>query len=54
MNKELSDKYIAQMKNCTWEGDHEDADILICQFLEEIGYQDLADAYRKVPKWFSY
>ena len=53
MNKELSDKYIAQMKNCTWEGDHEDADILICQFLEEIGYQDLADAYRKVPKWFS-
>ena len=53
MNKELSDKYIAKMKNCTWEGDHEDADILICQFLEEIGYQDLADAYRKVPKWFS-
>ena len=51
--KKLSDKYITQMKNCTWEGDHEDADILICQFLEEIGYQDLADAYRKVPKWFS-
>ena len=53
MNKELSDKYIAQMKSYTWEGDHEDADILICKFLEEIGYQDLADAYRKVPKWFS-
>ena len=54
MNKELSDKYITQIKNCTWEGDHENADILICQFLEEIGYQDLGDACRKVPKWCSW
>lgn len=29
MNKEISDKYIEQIKTYTWECDHEDADILI-------------------------
>lgn len=49
----ISDKYINKMKSYTWEGDHDKADDLICDFLEKIGYQDLADAYRKVPKWFA-
>lgn len=48
-----SNKYIEELKKCTYETDHEDADILICEFLEEIGYSELAEAYRKVPKWFS-
>lgn len=48
-----SNKYIEELKKCTIETDHEDADILICEFLEEIGYSELAEAYRKVPKWFS-
>lgn len=53
MNKEISDKYVEKMRTCTQEMDHEDADILICEFLEEIGYSELADVYRNVPKWFS-
>lgn len=47
-----SNKYIEELKKCTIETDHEDADILICEFLEKIGYSELADTYRKVPKWF--
>lgn len=53
MNQDLSNKYIEELKKCTIETDHEDADILVCEFLEEIGYSELAEAYRKVPKWFS-
>ncbi len=45
--------YIEKLKTCNHETDHEDADILICEFLESIDYSELADAYRKVPKWFS-
>ena len=48
MNKEISDKYVEKMRTCTCETDHEDADILICEFLEEIGYSELAEAYRNV------
>lgn len=36
MNQDLSNKYIEELKKCTIETDHEDADILICEFLEEI------------------
>lgn len=48
-----SKKYIENLKTCIHETDHEDADILVCEFLEDIGYSELADEYRKVPKWFS-
>ena len=47
MNQDLSNKYIEELKKCTIETDYEDADILICEFLEEIGYSELAEAYRK-------
>lgn len=49
----ISEKYVEKMKTYTHELDHDKADGLICDFLEEIGYKDLADAYLKVPKWFS-
>lgn len=52
MNKEISDKYIEKIRNCTWKMDDNDADVLICKFLDEIGYSELADAYRDAIKWF--
>lgn len=53
LNKELGDKYLEQMKTCKWEGDHEDADFILCELLEELGYVELIEAYKKVPKWYS-
>lgn len=53
MNKELSDKYLEQMKTCKQEWDHEDADLILCDLLEELGYVELIEVYRKVPKWYS-
>lgn len=49
----ISEKYVEKMKTYTHEFDHDKADGLICDFLEEIGYKDLANAYLEVPKWFS-
>ena len=53
MNKELSDKYLQQLKTCICEGDHDIADLILCELLEELGYTELIEAYKKVPKWYS-
>lgn len=53
MDKELNKKYLEQMKTCRWPSDHEDADILLCELLEELGYTELVEAYRNFPKWYS-
>lgn len=53
MNKELSDKYLEQLKTCTWEGDHDVADFILCELLKELGYTELVEIYKKVPKWYS-
>lgn len=53
MNQELNEKYLAQMKTCKDESDHEDADYILCDLLEELGYKELVDAYKEVPKWYS-
>lgn len=53
MNKELNEKYLAQMKNCKSEADHENADYILCGLLEELGYKELVAAYREVQKWYS-
>ena len=53
MNKELNEKYLSQMKTCKNEVDHEDADYILCELLEKLGYKELVDVYRDVPKWYS-
>lgn len=50
MNQKLNEKYLAQMKNCKDEADHEDADYILCELLEELGYKELVAAYRELPK----
>ena len=32
---------------------HVEADDILCQFVEELGYVALADAWRAVPKWYA-
>lgn len=53
MNQELNEKYLSQMKSCKSEADHEDADYILCELLEKLGYKELVDAYRDIPKWYS-
>lgn len=53
MNEELNKKYLSQMKNLSSEFDHDIADSILCDLLEELGYHELVDAYIKLPKWYS-
>ncbi len=53
MSKELNEKYLAQIRTCKDEFDHEDADYILCELLKELGYKELVAAYREVPKWYS-
>lgn len=49
----LKDKYLSYMKMLKDESDHDEADMLLCNLLEELGYTEIVDVYRKLPKWYS-
>lgn len=46
-------KVLDELKSCTHQAEHDIADDIIADFIEKIGYKQIADAYRNVPKWFS-
>lgn len=54
--EELNNEYIAQMSQLKHEGDtecnHIEADGLLCELLEELGFIKIVEAYRKLPKWY--
>lgn len=36
------------------EGDHADADRLLCEWLRQLGYSDIVEAYHSIsPKWYA-
>ncbi len=53
MNEELNVKYLMKMKELQSELEHDEADWLLCSLLEELGYTELVDTYRKIPKWYA-
>lgn len=53
MDEQLNAKYLMMMKTIKDEFEHDEADNLLCDLLEELGYTELVDAYRKIPKWYS-
>ena len=53
MDEQLNAKYLMIMKVLKSEYDHDEADNLLCDLLEELGYIELVDTYRKIPKWYS-
>ena len=53
INKELNEKYLSQMKQLKDESDHDYADGILCDLLEELGYEELVKAYNSLPKWYS-
>ena len=52
MNEELNKKYLMQMRELKSEFEHDEADYLLCALLEELGYTELVEVYRKIPKWY--
>lgn len=57
MNKELNDKYLTQMRWLEEEDDtehaHVEADGILCELLEELGYVELVAAFRALYKWYA-
>ena len=53
MDEQLNAKYLMMMKTIKDESEHDVADYLLCDLLEELGYIELVDTYRKIPKWYS-
>lgn len=52
-NQELSDKYVKNLKEYTTAYDHEYADEELIDLLVELGYTDVVEEYKTVPKWYS-
>ena len=56
MNKELQAKYVALMKehvkNDDYDVSHKKADNLLCRLLQELGYSEVVEVYKKVGKWY--
>lgn len=50
---DLEEKYLKQMKKLKDEFDHDEADDLLCQLLEELGFTEIVKTYQKLPKWYS-
>ena len=59
LKKKVYKHAVKQMKNITKEvdGDEEDwhgrADRILCDFLSFLGYKELVDAFKEVPKWYA-
>jgi len=35
------------------ENDHSQADDIICEFLRDLGYDDIVDRFSKIDKWYA-
>ena len=57
MNKELSDEIISYLIVEQCSNDHEmahfNADDILCELLDRIGYTDVVENFRKIRKWYS-
>ena len=51
--QELSDKYVEILKECRSIKEQEYADNTLLKLLSDLGYIDVVEAYKKVPKWYS-
>lgn len=49
-NRELSNKYVSELNEYNSEVDHDYADDALVELLLDLGYKEVVEAYRKVPK----
>lgn len=57
MEEDLQGEFIQKMQLCVDNDDtedaHSDADNLLCELLEKLGYAQLVEKYREVAKWYA-
>ena len=56
MKKELSDVIVARLESMQRddpEGAHGEADKLLIVLIRSLGYNEVADAWERVPKWYA-
>lgn len=54
---EIKEKYIQKLVKAQESGDaecaHMDADDILCDLLEELGFSDVVNEFRKINKWYA-
>lgn len=40
-------------QNYDTEAAHADADYVLCELLEKLGYKDIVEEYKKIEKWYA-
>ena len=57
MTKSREEDFIAKLKflQCSLDTEkaHIEADAILCEFLNELGYQNLVNEYNEIDKWFA-
>ena len=59
MNKELKQKYTEMMENIEKYDDfdkesaHIEGDAILCILLRELGYEEVVEAWERIPKWYA-
>lgn len=57
MNKPLSDAAVARLSRLAQLSDaevaHHEADKVLCYVLDQLGYRDVVEAWKKVPRWYA-
>lgn len=57
MRKALSDEMVKRLQeevnNDDTECAHRNADYILCELLEKLGYKDVVEKYNKVSKWYA-
>jgi hypothetical protein len=46
-------KSLSEAEEMSQEEGHIAADDALCQLLEELGFSDVVEVYRDIPKWFA-
>ncbi len=56
-NKELHPSYLERLKELQESGDaeyaHGEADDILCDILKDLGFEEIVEAWDKVPKWYA-
>lgn len=56
-NKEIDPSYLERLKELQESGDeeyaHGEADDILCDILKYLGFEEIVEAYDKVPKWYA-
>lgn len=57
MRKALSDEMVSRLQEEANNGDtecaHMNADDILCELLEKLGYKDVVEKYNEVSKWYA-